>query len=78
MAIEDAVALAILLPPGTTVDEIPGRLGLYETARRPRVEKVLDYTRLNARDGDDPSGGGRISREFILVFSLIFDFRSEM
>ncbi|KAL2788798.1 hypothetical protein BJX66DRAFT_352518 [Aspergillus keveii] len=68
MAIEDAVALAILLPPGTTVDEIPGRLSLYETARRPRVEKVLDYTRLNARDGDDPSGGGRISPTQMIEF----------
>ncbi|KAL2835817.1 hypothetical protein BJY01DRAFT_252322 [Aspergillus pseudoustus] len=67
MAIEDAVALAILLPPTTTLEEIPGRLGLYETARRARVEKVLDYTRLNARDDDDPSGS-RISTSQMIEF----------
>ncbi|KAL2810152.1 hypothetical protein BJX63DRAFT_328766 [Aspergillus granulosus] len=67
MAIEDAVALAILLPSGTSIEDIPGRLRLYETARRPRVEEVLDYTRRNARDGDDLSGG-RISPSQMIEF----------
>ncbi|KAL3458970.1 hypothetical protein BJX64DRAFT_279559 [Aspergillus heterothallicus] len=77
MAIEDAVALAILLPPGTALEEIPGRLGLYETARRPRVEKVLDYTRLNARDDDDPSGG-RINHVTVAATQMIEFMRTTM
>lgn len=55
MAIEDAVSLAILLPMGTTVNDIPRRLELYETARRPRVELTLYYTALNARNEDEQS-----------------------
>lgn len=55
MAIEDAVSLAILLPMGTTVKDIPRRLELYETARRPRVELTLYYTALNARNEDEQS-----------------------
>lgn len=55
MAIEDAVSLAILLPMGTTVKEIPHRLELYETSRRPRVELTLYYTALNARNEDEQS-----------------------
>ncbi|KAL4982435.1 hypothetical protein BDW68DRAFT_192150 [Aspergillus falconensis] len=50
MAIEDAVSLAVLLPIGTTVDDIPQRLKLYESTRRPRVELTLHYTALNARN----------------------------
>ncbi|KAL2827944.1 hypothetical protein BDW59DRAFT_53118 [Aspergillus cavernicola] len=53
MAIEDAVSLAILLPLGTALEDIPSRLSLYETARRPRVEMTLKYTRLNGRDEGD-------------------------
>lgn len=55
MAIEDAVSLAVLLPLGTTADEIPGRLKLYEQARRPRVELALHYTAMNARNEDEQS-----------------------
>ncbi|OKL58155.1 hypothetical protein UA08_06511 [Talaromyces atroroseus] len=62
MAIEDAVSIATLLPLGTSVGEIASRLRLYETARRARVELVLDYTRLNGRDETDAAtGGARIS-----------------
>jgi salicylate hydroxylase len=64
MAIEDAVSIATLLPPGTTPERIPSRLGMYETSRRPRVEYVLHYTRLNARDDNDASSA-RITREFL-------------
>lgn len=55
MGIEDAVSLATLLPLGTRVDEIPVRLRLYEKARRPRVDYVLENTRLNGLDEDDMS-----------------------
>lgn len=62
MAIEDAVSIANLLPRDTPVDDIPARLRLYELARRSRVEKVLEYTRMNGRDENDLTGP-RMSRK---------------
>lgn len=54
MAIEDAVSVAVLLPLGTTKQQIPERLRLYEKCRKERNETVLMYTRMNGRDeGDD-------------------------
>ncbi|PTU21249.1 hypothetical protein P175DRAFT_0532630 [Aspergillus ochraceoroseus IBT 24754] len=42
---------------GTTTDDIPTCLGLYEKARRPRMDiQVIKYTRLNGRDDDDTPG----------------------
>ncbi len=55
MAIEDGVSLATFLPLGTAPGEIPGRLELYERARRSRVETALKYTRMNAGDEDSTS-----------------------
>ncbi|KAH8899009.1 FAD/NAD(P)-binding domain-containing protein [Thozetella sp. PMI_491] len=40
MAIEDAITVATLLPAGTELADIPGRLALYEEIRRPRVARV--------------------------------------
>jgi salicylate hydroxylase len=54
MAIEDAVSVAVLLPLGTSKQQIPERLRLYEKCRKERNETVLMYTRMNGRDeGDD-------------------------
>lgn len=54
MAIEDAVSVAVLLPLGTSKQQIPERLRLYEKCRKQRNETVLMYTRMNGRDeGDD-------------------------
>lgn len=63
MAIEDAVSLATLLPRDTKMSDIPARLLAYEKGRRPRVDMVLEYTRLNGRDENDISAR-RISGEF--------------
>lgn len=66
MAIEDAVSLAVLLPAGTLVHEIPARLALYEEARRSRVDLVLEYTRINGVDENDTTVK-RITGEFIPI-----------
>lgn len=68
MAIEDAVGIATLLPLGTSRQDIPARLRMYESIRRPRVNTVLEYTRLNGRDEDD-AAGARITRKFDLDFT---------
>jgi salicylate hydroxylase len=67
MAIEDAVSIATLLPCGSTPHDIPMRLEMYQTGRRPRVDLVLHYTRMNGRDGNDVAGD-RMSGRF--VYSL--------
>lgn len=64
MAIEDAVSLAVLLPAGTPVKDIPARLALYEKARRSRVDLVLEYTRINGVDEIDTTAK-RITGEVI-------------
>jgi len=64
MAIEDAVSVAVLLPLGTTKQQISGRLRLYEQCRKERNETVLMYTRMNGRDEGDDSVR-RMTREFL-------------
>ena len=66
MAIEDAISIAILLPCGSIPDDIPTRLEMYQTGRRPRVNLVLHYTRINGRDEDD-AAGDRISGMLVLI-----------
>ena len=56
MAIEDAISIATLLPCGTTIESIPARLEMYQQSRRPRVELVLYFTRMNGRDENDATG----------------------
>ncbi len=45
MAIEDAVSLAIMLPLGSTPDEVPERLELYNQARYERATTVQNNSR---------------------------------
>ena len=49
-AIEDGAALASLLPPGTTAQDIPGRLQLYEQCRKERADWVQEDTRCRGKD----------------------------
>ena len=42
MAIEDGITLSTLISPDMPVEDIPGRLKLYEQIRRPRVKKVRE------------------------------------
>ncbi|KAF2192020.1 FAD/NAD(P)-binding domain-containing protein [Zopfia rhizophila CBS 207.26] len=53
--IEDTVCLAVVLPLGTAVDEIPERLRLYEKYRYEHASRVQEYSRIAGRDlGDGP------------------------
>lgn len=49
MAIEDGIALAVLLPLGLPKAEIYERLKLYEKARHERVTRIQEYTRESGR-----------------------------
>ncbi|KAK0731677.1 hypothetical protein B0H67DRAFT_640038 [Lasiosphaeris hirsuta] len=49
-AIEDAAALTVVLPLGTTPDEVPERLALYQHIRYERAHVIQEYSRLAGRD----------------------------
>ena len=49
-AIEDAVALAVVLERGLAAEEVLDRLKLYEKIRKERAETVQEYTRLAGKD----------------------------
>ncbi|RAL16776.1 FAD/NAD(P)-binding domain-containing protein [Aspergillus homomorphus CBS 101889] len=72
MAIEDAVSLAVLLPTGTRVGDIPARLELYEKARRSRIELVLDYTRKNGVDDNDTTAKRMSAAEMVKFMGICF------
>lgn len=61
MAIEDAISIATLLAAGTCAQDIPARLEMYQSSRRPRIDLVLNFTRMNGRDENDTTGN-RITR----------------
>ncbi|KAI8632362.1 hypothetical protein F5Y19DRAFT_472390 [Xylariaceae sp. FL1651] len=52
-SIEDAVALATVLPRGTYPSDIPERLKLYETIRYERAHKIQEYSRQAGKDWVD-------------------------
>ena len=54
---EDAASLFALLPRGTTADDIPERLALYEKIRDGRAHKVQGLTRLAGEDLNDATRG---------------------
>ncbi|KAK4542358.1 hypothetical protein LTR36_006814 [Oleoguttula mirabilis] len=49
-AIEDAIALAAVLPLGTSASDIPDRLQIYEQCRYERAHKVQEFTRTAGKD----------------------------
>jgi len=49
-AIEDAAALTVVLPGGTSISEIPERLRLYESIRYERAHKIQEFSRLAGQD----------------------------
>ncbi|KAG9964978.1 FAD/NAD(P)-binding domain-containing protein, partial [Aureobasidium melanogenum] len=70
MAIEDAVSVAVLLPLGTSKQQIPERLRLYEKCRKQRNETVLMYTRMNGRDEGDDSVKRMTAKDLVDCMTL--------
>ncbi|KAL4867784.1 hypothetical protein BDV12DRAFT_209604 [Aspergillus spectabilis] len=71
MAIEDGISIGVLLPLGTSPSDIPDRLRIYETARRPRIELTLHYTALNARNEGEESTDNETAAEMAKMMSII-------
>lgn len=72
VAIEDAAALAVVLSPGTPVEEIPERLKLYDEIRHERATRIQEYSRLIGRDRSD---GKAPDSTFILSSFPLFILR---
>lgn len=47
---EDATTLSVVLPLGTTPEEIPERLQLYERIRYERANNIQEYSREAGKD----------------------------
>jgi 2-polyprenyl-6-methoxyphenol hydroxylase-like FAD-dependent oxidoreductase len=65
-AIEDAAALAVVLPADTPRDEITARLQLYENIRIQRANRIQEYSRLAGADSTED-----IKLDSIASFQLI-------
>ena len=50
IAMEDAVALGVVLERGLKPEEVPDRLKLYEAIRKGRAQRLQEYTRLAGKD----------------------------
>lgn len=60
MAIEDAIALATLLPFGTMPQDITERLQLYEHCRYERAHRIQDFTRTAGKDAAELAKEGKV------------------
>lgn len=64
-AIEDAVALAVVLEGDTKPSEVNARLRLYESIRKERAEKIQYYSRVAGDDIVSPQEAARIMLDFV-------------
>lgn len=55
-AIEDGCALGVIMAAGTTAEEIPARLALWEQCRKERAHKIVEFTRHRSREADGSQG----------------------
>lgn len=63
-AVEDAVALGVVLEKGLTPAEVPARLELFESIRKNRAEKIQHCSRIAGKDSMDPQEAAKIMVEF--------------
>jgi len=63
-AVEDGVALGIVLEKGLSNAEVPDRLKLYESIRKERAERIQHYSRIVGKDTISPQEAAKIMLEF--------------
>jgi len=71
VAIEDAAALAVVLPRGVHRDEIEDRLKLYNECRYERAHIIQEFTRIAGRDRDDPAGS--VEMQSFMAYNMGYD-----
>jgi 2-polyprenyl-6-methoxyphenol hydroxylase-like FAD-dependent oxidoreductase len=72
IAMEDAAALAVVLPSGTLPEDVPERLKLYEKIRYERAHAIQEYSRQAGMDFVD--GKPQIDSELSSMNSEILHF----
>lgn len=55
-AIEDGCALGVVFPLGTTADDVPQHLELWQQLRKDRAHQIVEFTRHRAREADGSQG----------------------
>ncbi|KAJ4387129.1 hypothetical protein N0V93_007718 [Gnomoniopsis smithogilvyi] len=63
-AIEDGCALGVVLPLGTTADDVPKRLELWQQLRKERAHQVVEFTRHRAREANGVQGPPQTEEQF--------------
>ena len=72
VAIEDAVALGIVLERGVKRDEVKERLELYQQIRKERADKLQHFTRLSGEDVK-PGETAAVDYQAITAYNFGFD-----
>lgn len=63
-AMEDAVALGVVLESGVKSGEVPARLKLFDEIRRGRADRIQDYSRRAGADAVEPAVAAKTMQEF--------------
>ncbi|KAL9044547.1 MAG: hypothetical protein Q9214_002321 [Letrouitia sp. 1 TL-2023] len=73
-ALEDAASLSAIFPLGTTPQDVPSRLELYERTRKGRAEEIHAFSRLLGQDLEPGNEDARVNRNLITkkYFPYIF------
>ena len=72
VAIEDAVALGIVLEKGVSRDEVQDRMQLYQQIRKERADKLQHFTRLSGEDLK-PGETAAVDYQAITAYNFGFD-----
>lgn len=67
MGIEDAITIAMLLPLGTQLHDVPARLNLIRHHDDLELRQFSVFTRLNARDEGSLVGFHQVRRSLTLL-----------
>lgn len=63
-AMEDGVALGVVLEAGLSPEEIPARLKLFDDIRKDRAHRIQEYSRLAGADAVEPKVAAKTMQEF--------------
>lgn len=66
-AVEDAAALGVCLPAGTSAAEVPERVRIWEQCRKERADYVQEVTRIRGRDPNGKQGPPQTTEEFAIA-----------
>lgn len=66
-AVEDGCAIGVVMPLGTTAEDIPERLELWQRLRKERAHKIVEVTRHRGREASGAQGPPQTG-EYIYAF----------